>query len=119
MTLVDTSVWISHFRKPDAALDQLLADRKAGIHPYAVGELACGNFKDRAGTLMELRALPQVPVADEAEVYSLLETYRLWGTGMGWIDLHLLAAAAEAGWRLMTTDRAMARAAAKLGIPLA
>jgi hypothetical protein len=47
-------------------------------------------------------------VADEAEVYYLLETYRLWGAGMGWIDLHLLAAAAAAGWSLMTTDGAMA-----------
>jgi hypothetical protein len=50
MTLVDTSVWISHFRKPDAVLVQLLSDRMAGIHPFAIGELACGNFKDRAAS---------------------------------------------------------------------
>jgi predicted nucleic acid-binding protein len=116
MTLVDTSVWISHFRKPDAALLQLLSGEKAGTHPFIVGELACGSFKDRAGTLGTLRDLPQAAIADEADVHHLLETYRLWSTGMGWVDLHVLAAAAATGWHLMTTDAAMQRAAAKIGI---
>lgn len=117
MTLVDTSVWIDHFRKPEPALIQLLDNGMAGMHPHVLGELACGNLKDRDGTLRLLRALPQAPVANEAEVYYLLDTYRLWGTGLGWVDLHLLAAAAVAGWRLMTADDAMNRAAAKAGIP--
>jgi len=117
MTLVDTSVWISHLRKPDRALLQLISDEEAAMHPFIVGELACGSFKDRAGALKTFRALPQAPVADEAEVHHLLETYRLWSTGMGWVDLHVLAAAAVAGWHLMTADAAMQRAAAKIGIP--
>jgi hypothetical protein len=117
MTLVDTSVWINHFRKPEAALVQLLANGLAGVHPFVVGELACGNLKDREGVLRLLRALPQAPVANGAEVYYLLDTYRLWGAGLGWVDLHLLTAAAVAGWRLMTADNAMNRAAAKAGIP--
>ena len=119
MTLVDTSVWINHFRKPDTALLQLLAREMAGVHPYIVGEFACGSFKDREDTLSELRALPQAPVVDDAEVYYLLETYRLWGTGLGWVDLQVLTAAAVTGWRLMTADNALQRAAAKVGIPLA
>ncbi len=117
MTLVDTSVWINHFRKPEPALVQLLANGMAGIHPYVIGELACGSMKDRDRTLGLLKALPQVQVANDAEIYFLLDTYRLWGTGLGWVDLHLLAAAAVAGWHLMTADDAMNRAAAKTGIP--
>ena len=117
MTLVDTSVWVNHFRKPDVALSQLLTDGDAGMHPFIVGELASGNLKDRTRSLGSFRSLPQAPVVDEAEVYYLLERYRLWGTGLGWVDLHVLAAAAVASWRLMTVHRAMDRAATKIGIP--
>jgi predicted nucleic acid-binding protein len=119
MTLVDTSVWVSHFRKPDAALLRLLTGEGVGLHPFIVGELALGSFKDRTRALRSLKALPQIPTADEAEVHYLLETYRLWSTGVGWVDLHILAAAAAAGWGLMTADAAMQKAAAKIGIPLA
>jgi hypothetical protein len=117
MTLVDTPVWINHFRKPERELVQLLTNGLAGVHPYVVGELACGNLKDREQTLRLLRALPQARIAGEAEIYYLLDTHRLWGTGLGWVDLHLLASAALAGWHLMTADDAMKRAAAKAGIP--
>jgi len=117
MTLVDTSVWINHFRKSEPALVLLLSDGMAGVHPYVVGELACGTMKNREATLHLLRALPQAAIANEAEVYYLLETYRLWGMGLGWVDLNLLASAAVAGWRLLTADDAMNRAAAKAGIP--
>jgi predicted nucleic acid-binding protein len=117
MTLVYTSVWINHFRKPETVLVQLLTNGMAGIHPYVIGELACGTLKDRVATLSLLRALPQAPVANETEIYYLLDTYRLWGTGLGWVDLHLLTSAAVAGWRLMTADDALNKAAAKAGIP--
>jgi len=117
MTLVDTSSWINHFRKPDAALVKLLTDGMAGIHPFVLGELACGNLRDRNGTLRLLQALPLAPVAKDAEIYYLLDTYRLWGTGLGWVDLNLLTSAAVAGWRLMTADDALNKAAAKAGIP--
>jgi predicted nucleic acid-binding protein len=116
MTLVDTSVWINHFRKSDPALVRLLGKRAAGVHPHILGELACGSIKDRYETLSELSALPHVPVANEAEVYHLLETYRLWGTGLGWVDLNVLASAAVAGWGLMTADSALRRGAAKVGV---
>ena len=116
MTLVDTSVWVNHFRRPEAALVQLLADGMAGIHPYVIGELACGNLRDREGTLRLLGALPRANVASEAEVHRLLESCRLWGTGLGWVDLHLLTAAAVAGWRLMTADAVLEKAARKVGI---
>jgi predicted nucleic acid-binding protein len=117
MTLVDTSIWFDHFRKPEQALIQLLDQGTAGIHPFVVGELVCGNLKNRGTTLQLLGELPQAPLANEAEVYYLLDAYRLWGTGLGWMDLHILASAALAGWRLLSGDSTLNRAAAKAGIP--
>ena len=114
MTLVDTSVWANHFRSPQPDLVQLLNDGLAGIHPFVIGELAAGNVGDRAPTLADLAALPQARVASEAEVHHLLEVHRLWGTGLGWIDLHLLASAALSGWALLTADRALNQAAKSL-----
>ena len=114
MTLVDTSVWVNHFRAPDAALVALLEEGLAGTHRFIIGELASGNLKDRAATLAHFRALPTIPAASDDEVHELLEAHRLWGLGLGWVDLHLLAAAAISGWDLMTADRTLRAAAARL-----
>jgi hypothetical protein len=114
MTLVDTSVWANHFRSAQPALIQLLDEGLAGIHPFVIGEIAVGNLRNRAITLADLAALPQAQVASEAEVHHLLEIHRLWGTGLGWIDLHLLASAALSGWTLLTADRVMNQTAQSL-----
>ena len=116
MTLVDTSVWVNHFRLPQPGLVQLLNDGLAGIHPFVMGEIAVGNLGNRAVTLADLAALPRAKVASEDEVQHLLESHRLWGTGLGWIDLHLLAAAALSGWTLLTADRVMSQTARALGL---
>ena len=116
MTLVDTSVWANHFRSPQPALVQLLEDGLAGTNPFILGEIAAGNVKNRAGTLAYLAALPQARAGSESEVHHLLEAHRLWGTGLGWSDLHLLASAALSGWTLLTADRVMSRTAQTLGL---
>ena len=116
MTLADTSIWIDHFRRGNPALGQLLADGLVAIHPFVLGEIACGNLKNRAATLADLRRLPLAPLAAEREVFHLIETRRLWGTGLGWVDLHLLASALIAKWDLLTLDRALESAATALGI---
>ena len=116
MTLVDTSVWVNHFRRPQSTLIKLLEDFSAGIHPFVIGELACGNLKHRALTLGDLARMPVAPLATEGEVLHLLEARRLWGEGLGWVDVHLLASALLGGWDLLTADRTMQRAARRLGI---
>jgi predicted nucleic acid-binding protein len=116
MTLVDTSVWVNHFRRPQSSLIRLLEDFSAGVHPFVIGELACGNLKDRALTLGDLAKMPEAPLATEAEVLHLLESRRLWGEGLGWVDVHLLASALLGGWDLLTADHTMQRAARRLGI---
>jgi hypothetical protein len=116
VVLVDTSAWVDHFRRGEAGLAQLLLDEEAGLHPFVLGEIAAGNLKNRVATLGLLATLPQASVAQESEVRHLLEARRLWGAGLGWVDLHLLASAMVGGWRLFTTDRALAKTAAALGI---
>ena len=86
------------------------------MHPFVSGELACGNLKGRAAILSHLRALPQVKVASNAEVLQLIEDRRLWGRGLGWVDVHLLASALLSHCRFWTLDRKLAEAAAELGL---
>jgi predicted nucleic acid-binding protein len=116
VTLVDTSVWVNHLRRGDARLAQLLTGGEVGLHPFVLGEIAAGNLKNRTATLGYLAFLPQAPLAPEGEVHGLLESRRLWGTGLGWVDLHVLASAAIAGWNLYTADRRMMGAAEAMGI---
>lgn len=115
MILVDTSVWIDHLRDGVPALADLLAENRVLMHPFVLGEIACGNLRDRRQTLQLLSSLPGAPQASDAEVMVFIETHRLMGQGIGFVDAHLLAAAALAGdARLWTHDRRLGRAAKKL-----
>ena len=116
MILVDSSVWIDHFRKTEPRLEALLVHELVSLPPFVLGELACGNLPRRTETIARLEKLPVAAVASEPQVRHLLESRRLWGTGLGWIDMHLLASALIEGLRLWTADRAVAAAARQLGI---
>ena len=107
MTLVDTSVWIEHFRRGDAELGQLLEDGMVLVHPFVIGEIACGTLARRPEVLEHLRHLPAAPVATEAEVHHLLESHGLAGRGLGWVDMHLLASARLGAVPLLTPDPAL------------
>jgi predicted nucleic acid-binding protein len=109
--LVDTSVWVAHFRKASLSLAKLLDDQLALVHPFIVGELACGNLRNRTRILMDLQSLPFATSASDGEVVRLIEARKLWGLGIGWIDGHLLASALLSTCRLWTLDRRLHRAA--------
>jgi predicted nucleic acid-binding protein len=116
MTLVDTSVWVDHFRRGNRALEALLLEGEVLCHPFVIGELACGNLRRRWETLALLRALPDVPLADVDDLLTFIDHHRLMGTGLGWVDVHVLSSALLAHTRLWTLDRPLARAAARLGL---
>lgn len=105
MILVDTSVWIDHLRRGNKRLAQLLADGAVVVHPYIIGELACGHLPRRAETLDLLRLLPHIDVVAYDEVLFYVETHRLFGAGLGYIDAHLLAATELADATVWTLDR--------------
>jgi predicted nucleic acid-binding protein len=114
--LVDTSVWIDHFREGNMDLEYLLDEGRVAIHPFVIGELACGSLRRRSDTLRLFEALPSVPVATHDEVLTLIERHRLDGTGLGWIDMHLLASAKLAGQSLWSTDHRLRATAKRLGL---
>lgn len=116
MILVDTSVWIDHLRRGNARLRSLLDANEVLSHPVVVGELACGTLQARAEILEYLQELPAATIADHREVLSLLENERLYGRGIGWTDMHLLASARLSGARLWTLDASLATVAASLDL---
>jgi predicted nucleic acid-binding protein len=111
MILVDTSVWVSHLRDGNAELANLLNDGRVLCHPLIVGELACGNFKDRAVILSYLQLLPMSIEAEHYEVLSFIEKNLLMGKGMGYIDVHLLTSAVLTGVPIWTLDKRLAQVA--------
>ena len=116
MVLVDTSVWVDHLRTGSRQL-QLQLDAAAVLcHPYVIGELACGNLGNRDEILALLQALPSAPVLAADEFLFFLETRQLMASGIGFVDVHLLAAARLAGVRLWTKDRRLQMVAERLGM---
>lgn len=116
MILVDTSVWIDHFRRGNDRLAEILHANEVYCHPFVIGELACGNLRKRNLILSLLSALPKAQAADHDEILRFVEIHRLYGQGLGWIDVHLLGSALLTGCRFWTLDRPLAEAAEKLGI---
>jgi predicted nucleic acid-binding protein len=114
--LVDTSVWIEHLRAGSARLAGLLLESEVLVHPFVVGELACGHLNNRREVLALLDRLPASRVARDAELRYFIESSRLMGRGIGFVDAHLLAAVAlTPGSLLWTGDRRLAGIAADLG----
>ena len=115
MILVDTSVWIAHLRKGAPALAAALEQGNILMHPFVLGELACGNLKSRCEVLRLLGDLPGAPQATNPEVMDFIEQRALMGRGVGYIEVHLLASVALAGTaRLWTLDKRLAAVAADL-----
>ncbi|MGQ0555421.1 MAG: type II toxin-antitoxin system VapC family toxin [Nitrospiraceae bacterium] len=113
-TLVDTSVWIDHFRSDSSVLRRLLDDDLILCHPLVIGELACGNLKQRSVVLNSMAVLPTTPTIDYQELLMFIDTHRLFGQGLGWIDVHLLASAVLQHVTLWTLDQSLRHAAKKL-----
>ena len=106
MVLVDTSVWIDHLHRGDTELINLLNDNRVLMHPFILGELACGNLSQRSEVLALLGDLQQASVATDEEVMFFIEHHQLMGKGMGYIDMHLLASVSLTdGSRLWTRDK--------------
>lgn len=115
MILVDTSVWIDHFKFSSEKLADLLNKKQVLIHPFIIGELSLGGMQQRATTLNLLRQLPRTNVANADEVLHFIEIHRLFGNGIGYVDVHLLAAAhLTPGTTLWTLDKRLQAAATEL-----
>ena len=117
MILVDTSVWVQHFRDRDASLAELLERGAALTHPFVIGELALGNLRQRELVLRMLSRLPAATVATNAEVLGFIDRNALFGRGVGYVDVHLLVATRlTAGSQLLTLDKRLNDVAVELGM---
>lgn len=116
MILVDTSLWVDHLRRGMAGLDAPLHEGQVLCHPFIIGELACGNLRNRADIISLLQTLPAIRSAEDEEVLLFIEKHRLMGKGLGYIDMHLLTSARLSHAPLWTLDKPLGNAAAALGI---
>ena len=115
--LVDTSVWIDHFRHGNDALIDLLGLDLAMSHPLVIGEIACGTPPDRIRTLTDLGRLQQTQQASVPEALAFIEREQLFGVGCGLIDILLLASTLMTpGTELWTLDKRLGVLAERFGV---
>ena len=103
---------LDHLLRSDAALRAALEANEICIHPMVIGELACGNLRNRT-ILAHLQLLPQATVANHDEALAMIEQHKLMGRGVGFVDVHLLASAKLSKATLWTRDKRLAAIAAE------
>ena len=116
MTLVDTSVWVNHLRKGESHLKKLLFDAEVMCHTHIIGELACGNIKNRKEIISLLQALPMAPQIEFSEYLYFIDKNQLNGRGIGFVDIHLLASAQLGQVKLWSADKRLKATATELGL---
>lgn len=114
MILADTSVWVDHLRRSDARLRAALDADEICIHPMVIGEIACGNLRNRT-ILVQMQLLQPATVATHDEVLAMIEQHRLMGRGIGFVDAHLLVSAKLSKAALWTRDKRLAVVAGEFG----
>jgi predicted nucleic acid-binding protein len=117
MILVDTAIWVDHLRVSNPTLLTLLDEDRVLIHPFVIGELAVGNLRRRDSILWQLQELTFANVASDYEVLEFIDTHKLYGLGIGYVDCHLLAGVllTPGSW-LWTRDRRLSAVASRLGL---
>jgi len=116
LILVDTSVWVDHLRRGDPGLVDLLERSIVMMHPFVVGEIACGTLHNRESILELLQDLPTAAMAEDNEVLRFIESHVLHGKGIGYVDVHLLASVAlTEGARIWTRDKKLRLVAQMIG----
>lgn len=117
LVVVDSAIWIDHINKGDAELASLLRSKRVRLHPMIVGEVALGSVAKRDVVLRELQELPALGMVSHAEVMAMIEWLKLWSTGIGYVDAHLLASTRQAaGCELWTPDKKLHVQAERLGV---
>jgi predicted nucleic acid-binding protein len=116
MILVDTSIWVSHLRHSNSRLQKLLNEGRVVSHPFIIGELACGNISNRTEIISLMQSLPMLDVVEHEELLLFIKRNKMMGTGLGLVDIYLMAAALLAGIPLWTQDKKLRRACSRLNI---
>ena len=94
MIVADTSIWIDHLRSANPALTGLIAQERLFAHPFVIAELALGHVPRRGSFFDFLAGLPLIDKVSDDRQLSFVEAHTLFGTGLGFVDSHLLASVA-------------------------
>jgi len=116
MVIVDTSVWVENLRTGNDQLEELLIEAEVICHEFIIGELACGNLRNRGEILGLLKALPVSPTVGHLEFLHFIDEQQLMGRGIGFVDVHLLASAQLSGVPIWTVDRKLAEISKALSL---
>jgi predicted nucleic acid-binding protein len=117
LVIADSSIWIDHINQGDPELVDLMKQRRVRLHPMIIAEIALGSIKQRATMLEELNAFPQIDSSSHSEVMAMIEWVKLFGTGVGYVDAHLLAATRQLRSGLLwTRDKCLKEQAKRLGV---
>lgn len=117
LVIADSSIWMDHINQGDSELVNLMKQRLVRLHPMIIAEIALGSIKQRAVMLEELNAFPQVDLLSHSEVIAMIEWMKLFGTGVGYVDSHLLAATMQLRiGALWTRDKKLRAQAERLGL---
>ncbi|MGD9344600.1 MAG: VapC toxin family PIN domain ribonuclease [Candidatus Aminicenantes bacterium] len=116
MVLADTSIWVSHFRDKNPPHRSLLMEGQIICHPFIIGDLACGNLKNRDEILSLLEALPAATKASHEEIMRFIDRNQLMGIDLDYVDVHLLASARLSTALLWTKNKNLKEAADLLHI---
>jgi predicted nucleic acid-binding protein len=114
--LVDTSLWADHIARPIPWLTELLLQEQVLGHPFVLGEVLLGNLRDRVAFERQYQDLEMSELADNSEVLRMINDQRIFGTGIGYVDAHLLASAFLSDCRLLSRDKRLVAVATRMGI---
>jgi len=114
--VVDTNVWLHHWKTPNPLLVAMMAEGEVWTHPTVIGELSMGSLRNRERTLWDLTRLGRPQLATDAETRQMVEARRLWGRGIGWNDAKILASVVIEGCWLWTNDRRLEEIAGEMGV---
>ena len=117
MILADATVWVDHFRSGDKKLAEHLGAGAIVMHPFVIGEIALGHLNPRGTILHMLAQLPGITAVTDSEALAYIDQRKLIGRGVGYIDVHLLAAVQlTPGPGLWTRDKRLRAVAEELGL---
>ena len=117
LVLVDSSIWIDHINGVSDGMHDLLMNTRVVMHPLVLGEIAMGSIRNRTQVLDDASDLPHVRQVPHQDVYHMIERFNLSGTGIGFVDAHLLAAVRASGdLRLWARDKRLMKQATRLEI---
>jgi len=116
LILIDSSVWIDHFRQALPALSLYLVEGRTLQHQMVTAEIALGSISHREQVIAQFLRLEQATIVEEATFLKRVDEWGLAGTGIGFVDTHLLCSAAESEAVIWTRDRRLAVQAERLGL---